>query len=413
MENDEKDFGGMSNKIDHAMDQLSDCETRLKTHLLTLQQQKQKQKQHREAQQIVDEIDENLLQIRDCIKRMRNFGNISSIVFDFDSGKELGVIYDPSRVTSFIRRQIDLLMLFNRTTNHCNKNNDNKGNNNKNNYKNSNKRRDRQNGRISTDIYNNYDYDEDDINTTIDQLGSDLAQLNINENINNGNLIDYDNDNKGDYQFPWIICCDPERMEYHRFVNNNTIECNYASKHSFDTCNCMFRSSNGMKPNSGVYRLKMLINKVNKGNELNMIGLTCNDSLKFSDYKKNKRRGWFDSEYYIGWSAFGAHYPRCLPNGLICGWDTYQDKSIFNGYEYNTRNNKHKAHLPGWTKDDIVIIKYDSNNRTLEFGKENDNNVDVIIKCLPKNKVFYWMVGHRRSQMSITIEHETNDDDSK
>ena len=53
---------------------------------------------------------------------------------------------------------------------------------------------------------------------------------------------------------------------------------------------------------------------------------------------------------------------------------------------------------------DIVVLEYDSNLSVLSFSKENDKgNLNSCIKHLPKNKIFYWFVGHYKGKMCLTV----------
>ena len=48
-------------------------------------------------------------------------------------------------------------------------------------------------------------------------------------------------------------------------------------KHDGYCCDCFYRVSFGMNPNSGVYKIKIKINKINNELSTNVIGITCND----------------------------------------------------------------------------------------------------------------------------------------
>ena len=53
---------------------------------------------------------------------------------------------------------------------------------------------------------------------------------------------------------------------------------------------------------------------------------------------------------------------------------------------------------------DIIVLQYDSDKSILSFSKENDNgDLNSCIKNLPKNKTFYWFVGHCFGKMCLTV----------
>ena len=90
----------------------------------------------------------------------------------------------------------------------------------------------------------------------------------------------------------------------------------------------------------------------------------------------------------------------------LCGTlDKYQHNNIFilNNFEYVSNNNNYKQRLPHITVGDIIILEYNSNINELSFFKSNDLLLNSKIINLPKNKTFYWMVGHKYKPMSMTI----------
>ena len=153
--------------------------------------------------------------------------------------------------------------------------------------------------------------------------------------------------------------------------------------------------------------------KINKiyNDSLNIIGISCiNENIDInsdsnSTSNRNEYQEWFNSDYYIGWSASGADYYRWIPNGLVCGWNKHQSSNIFYnyGFKYVGNNQYYQKRLPGIYTNDIIILEYNSYFYTLSFKKKNDPKLDAYIYHLPQNKTFYWIVGHFLNPMSISI----------
>ena len=68
-----------------------------------------------------------------------------------------------------------------------------------------------------------------------------------------------------------------------------------------------------------------------------------------------------------------------------------------------SNNNSYFQRLPFLKCNDIIEMLYDSNNNSLSFFKSNDKLLNSTIINLPKDKTFYWIVGHRYKQMCVTI----------
>ena len=89
---------------------------------------------------------------------------------------------------------------------------------------------------------------------------------------------------------------------------------------------------------------------------------------------------------------------------MICGgFDDCQSKNIFvlSKFKYMS-NNSYLKGLPFIKSGDIKVV-YDSNNNSLSFYKSNKKLLNSTIINLPKDKTFYWIVGHGVQQMSVTI----------
>ena len=91
---------------------------------------------------------------------------------------------------------------------------------------------------------------------------------------------------------------------------------------------------------------------------------------------------------------------------MICGYnDDYQKNNIFilSKFSYISNNSSYAERLPHIKSGDTIIMEYDSNKFELLFFKENDKLLNSKIINLPKNKTFYWMVGHNYKLMEMTI----------
>ena len=160
-----------------------------------------------------------------------------------------------------------------------------------------------------------------------------------------------------------------------------------------------------MVPSSGIYNITMKIDAISNTSPLNAIGITCNK------HKTNNAQSfdfWAYSHDYIAWSSSDGTrgMTERSPNGFICGsGKQYEDKNIFilSKFEYKSNNQYYKERLPAIKSGDTIILQYDSNNNILSFFKSNDDKLNASITNLPKNKTFYWIVGHWWKAMSITI----------
>ena len=210
---------------------------------------------------------------------------------------------------------------------------------------------------------------------------------------------------KFDYFYDWKNR-GKEKGMHGIYDNGKTVIC----KHDL-YCQCFYRVSFGMKPNSGLYKIKIKINNVNNETRPgNIIGITSNTNE--TNNSQTKHNYWACSYDYIGWSSLDTNSninfqndPN-VPNGLVCGGnDNYQPQNIFvlSKYSYVSNNNWYKKQLPFIKSGDIVEMVYDSDNLELSFGKSNDQLLDSKIINVPKNQTFYWMVGHRYKPLSMTI----------
>ena len=170
-------------------------------------------------------------------------------------------------------------------------------------------------------------------------------------------------------------------------------------------CQCFSRVSFGMKPNSGVYKIKFKISKINNASSRNAIGISCNTHPTNNSQYNNI---WYFSHDYIAWSSLDNEFKQYanVPNGLICGGgnkEQAQNIFILSKFKYISQNNSYTKTLPYLRSGDTIQIEYDSNNYTLSFSKSNDKALNSKIVNLPKHKTFYWIVGHSSGSMSVTI----------
>ena len=185
--------------------------------------------------------------------------------------------------------------------------------------------------------------------------------------------------------------------------DGKTIKCK-----SNGSCCCFYSMfSIGMKPQSGKYKIKFKINKINNMVDGNIIGIISENTKNDEKIKNNnneKKSQWFNELYdYIGWSANTDTNDKFLPNGLYCQPD---GNNIFrqNNFIYSSNNENYKKRLPSLKTNDTIILQYDSDLSILSFSKDNDNGkLNSYIKNLPKDLIFYWFVGHTYGQLCVTV----------
>ena len=169
---------------------------------------------------------------------------------------------------------------------------------------------------------------------------------------------------------------------------------------------------NGMACNSGMYKIKLKINKIYNGAWCNMVGLTS-DKLTDGSVelgKDGKCRWLYNSSTYIAWSVNDRNDDVNLPHGLICGLGEHGMKSnIFrrSGFKYASRNGKYTSRLPGYESGDTIVMIYDSDLGQLSFKLfqkyKEESLLDSYIYNLPRGLTFYWFCDHDNGQMSVTI----------
>ena len=176
--------------------------------------------------------------------------------------------------------------------------------------------------------------------------------------------------------------------------NGKTIKCQGFGS-SF--CACFSRVSFPMIPNSGIYTIKIKIDKIDIG-LANAVGMTCNTDD--TNNSQSAWKYWYYSYDYIAWSTSSEGH--CLAYGLR---DRYQSKNIFtlSKFVYKSNNEYYKERLPPIQSGDTIILQYDSDKNILSFFKSNDDKLNASIINLPKNKTFYWIAGHSGDELSMTI----------
>ena len=198
--------------------------------------------------------------------------------------------------------------------------------------------------------------------------------------------------------------------KWHGIENyGKTVKC-YSNNNS--PCDCFYTINKiAMKPMSGIYKIEIEINTIDIKPSGNMLGITCekynnhHNQIKMKN-EKNNYTWWMESSNYIGWSACDRQDDNCLPNGLLCGGnDENIENNIFrkNNFIYKSNNDNYEERLPGWCKDDILSLEYNSDLNQLSFSKLNDNKLNSQISNLPKDKTFYWFVGHYDGDMLLTM----------
>ena len=200
------------------------------------------------------------------------------------------------------------------------------------------------------------------------------------------------------------------------YNNGKTILCD-CDENDFwhNACYSLYRISFGMKPNSGIYQIRMKIDEINNVNRWSAVGITIesiDDEKLDKDYYS--RNYWGYSNNYIGWSSYHViRYAKIIScsnmkNGLLIGasnsGQNVQDNIFIKSkFLYKSNNQYYENGLPNINNGDTIIIKYDSNNSILSFYKTNDAKLNAQISKLPKNKTFYWFAGRYSRQFSVAI----------
>ena len=229
--------------------------------------------------------------------------------------------------------------------------------------------------------------------------------------------------NKIGWRFDYFYDYLNKGSKIHGLKNNGTIlECNCKHQawklNKYDKCRCFYCAySLGMTPNSGLYTIKIKINKIECKSSSNVIGIISQDSKDSINTmgginNKNILSGCWSHELhdYIGWSTSDTVDKISLPNGLRCGTGPTGGNSrmhnIFrrNNFQYKSNNQYYRERLPSIETGDVIVLSYNSNLNKLSFGKDNDNGkLDSYIDNLPKMKTFYWFVGHVQGAMSLHV----------
>ena len=153
--------------------------------------------------------------------------------------------------------------------------------------------------------------------------------------------------------------------------------------------NYLTRTDQSMIPNSGVYKIVWSVDKC--GWDYCHVGL-CTDYYNDRDTCGDTCGKWLNTQYYIGWhprrggGSDGSNSSSSNKHGLLLG-NQVSDKSIFRMTKFE---GKMKI-LPSFSSGDKICLIYNSDKKTLEFGK-NDQILDCTVRDLPKNQNFYWCV---------------------
>ena len=206
-------------------------------------------------------------------------------------------------------------------------------------------------------------------------------------------------------KWEWDFCFDAksrnvDKEEPVHYITNNgkTVKCD----HDYH-CYCWFRISNTpMKPNSGIYDIKIKIDQI-VHRFGNCIGITRNSSDKLGESCVGST--WARGVDFLTWSSEkDSSRLDWLSNGLFLSWGNEKNNIfVLNQFKYKSNNKYYKDGLPPISSADIIIMQYDSYMRTLSFKKENDNKLDALVENLPANTTFYWFAGHVGYKMSMTV----------
>ena len=220
-----------------------------------------------------------------------------------------------------------------------------------------------------------------------------------------------------DWKFDYFrhSCDHYKKSSVHGIYNNGkTARCD-CDVGPFGACHSLYRVSHGMKPNSGIYDIRMKVDEINSDNCWSAIGITT-ATYDYGCSPLGTLNCWSYKDDCIGWSSFDydkkdwcytAPYSN-MKNGLLVGSSSYGEKvqdNIFiqSKFVYQSNNKFYKDGLPYIKNGDTIIMKYDSNNNILSFYKLNDNKLNAQISNLPKDKILYWFVGRYSQQLSVTI----------
>ena len=205
-----------------------------------------------------------------------------------------------------------------------------------------------------------------------------------------------------DWKFDYCHDYDNRGPTRHGIENNGkTLKCNCDND---DTCACFYSTfSIGMKPKSGIYKIKFKIGKIDNTSYGSIVGI-------ISQNRKNKYNSKHLSWYsrcndFIGWSACDKN-SYLLQNGLYCGLKLVRQNNIFvkNNFIYVSNNKNYQQRLPNIKNGDTLVLRYNSDKSILSFSKENDKcKLDSYIKNLPKDETFCWFVGHGEGEMCLTV----------
>ena len=201
-------------------------------------------------------------------------------------------------------------------------------------------------------------------------------------------------------------CCNRYTKSNGHGISNDgkTVRCDCVSDGIWShRCYSLYRVSFGMKPNSGIYEIRMKIDAINNDNHWSAIGITIAGIDDTRNY-------WGFNNKYLGWSSFGPCANKSflnMKNGLLIGatsggLDVQDNIFIKSKFMYKSNNQYYKNGLPNIKTGDTIIMKYDSNNRILSFYKSNDVKLDAQISNLPNDKTLYWFAGRYSTELSVT-----------
>ena len=235
----------------------------------------------------------------------------------------------------------------------------------------------------------NDSYDGKKANEKIKKIKNDIRMLVFSDLFGSDNKTDSIEKNRKEIKWRLDVCSRSDEI-----INNGQTYKNDGSKQS------LARSSTCMKRNFGVYCIKWKIDGI-PDNSWDMIGL-CTKQVDTSS-------NWFEGANYVGWSDNPSCTSPSTPNGIACGGNKHENNQFYKCMSFVTVGDKKRCDgsvlMPGFKKNDIVKLLYNSNKNTLQF-ELNGKNVGYMLVNLPKNEDFYWCIGGIRNPFQASIVSE-------
>ena len=159
------------------------------------------------------------------------------------------------------------------------------------------------------------------------------------------------------------------------------------------TQDCLARTNQAMVPNSGIYKIRWRIE--NDPNQNNIIGICTN----YYKNGSNESVAWLQTNNYIGWSGRLMKGDVVNDLGLTCGYRKMDTNIFAQSCTGNVGDESEK--LPGYKKNDIIGLVYDSDKNTLRF-ELNGKMLPQVLESVPKTTL-YWCVGKWNVEVKYSI----------